>query len=66
MLVEVKFLATSTQNLWYADYATSTTGVLQGCGCCDNWCCLPVDFLLPELFIHVEKLRRLFVERSQE
>ena len=47
---------------------TSTTSLHYGCGCCDNWCwcCLPVVFLLPELIGNGEKVRRMFIERSQE
>ena len=64
MLLKVKFLATRTRNLLYTDVATSTTSLLQGCVCCDNWCCLPVDFLLPEFFGYGKKLQlHLFVAR---
>ena len=47
--------------------STSTTSLLQGSGCCDNWCwrCHPVEFLSPEFFGHGEKLRRVFMEQSQ-
>ena len=68
MLLKVKFLATRTKNILQADVATSTTSLLHGCGCCDNWCrcCLPVEFSLPELIGYGEKLRRASMERSKE
>ena len=67
ILIKVRFLA-ARKKLKVTDVATSTTSLLQGCGCCDNWwwCCLPVEFLLPELIRNGEKQRRVFMEQSQE